>query len=104
MVLPTTFWLLSSGQKADRHNDHDQQKALRSSHPGIMNTPAKDIQTKADGSDSELPEDAPNRPDNRERVRPLEPLTPSQTSFNQALTTIIARLKRSWHRSRQLRE
>lgn len=68
VVLPTTFWLLSSGQKADKHNDHDQQKALRSSHPGIMNTPLKDIETKADGSDSELPEDAPNRPENREKV------------------------------------
>ncbi|KAG8158707.1 hypothetical protein KVR01_011150 [Diaporthe batatas] len=68
VALPTTFWLLSSGQKADRHNDHEQQKALRSSHPGIMNTPHKDIETKADGSQSELPEDAPNRPDNRERI------------------------------------
>lgn len=68
VVLPTTFYFLSSGQKADKHNDHEQQKALRSSHPGIMNTPLKDIEAKADGSDSELPEDAPNRPENRERV------------------------------------
>lgn len=68
VILPTTFYFLSSGQKADKHNDHDQQKALRSSHPGIMNTPLKDIEAKADGSDSELPEDEPNRPENRERV------------------------------------
>lgn len=68
VVLPTTFWFLSSGQKADKHNDHEQQRALRSSHPGIINTPHKDIETKADGSDSELPEDAPNRPENREKV------------------------------------
>ncbi|KAJ0117049.1 hypothetical protein J7T55_003465 [Diaporthe amygdali] len=68
VILPTTFWFLSSGQKATHHNDHDQQKALRSSHPGIMNTPHKDIETKADGSDSDLPEDAPNRPDNREKI------------------------------------
>lgn len=68
IVLPTTFWLLSSGQKADKHNDHEQQRALRAAHPGIINTPHKDIQTKADGSESELPEDAPNRPDNREKV------------------------------------
>lgn len=68
VVLPTTFWLLSSGQKADKHNDHEQQKALRSSHPGILNTPHKDIETKADGLESDLPEDAPNRPDNREKV------------------------------------
>ncbi|KAI7775716.1 hypothetical protein LA080_006445 [Diaporthe eres] len=68
VVLPTTFWFLSSGQKADKHNDHEQQRALRSSNPGIINTPHKDIETKADGSDSELPEDAPNRPDNREKI------------------------------------
>lgn len=68
VVLPTTFWLLSSGQKADKHNDHEQQRALRSSHPGIINMSHKDIETKADGSDSDLPEDAPNRPENREKV------------------------------------
>lgn len=74
VALPTTFWFLSSGQKADKHNDHEQQRALRSSHPGIINTPHKDIETKADGSDSDLPEDAPNRPDNREKVCRLEPM------------------------------
>lgn len=74
VALPTTFWFLSSGQKADKHNDHEQQRALRSSHPGIINTPHKDIETKADGSDSELPADAPNRPDNREKVSRLKSL------------------------------
>lgn len=78
VVLPTTFWLLSSGQKADKHNDHEQQRALRASHPGIINTPHKDIQTKADGSESDLPEDAPNRPDNREKVCRLGPLNLAQ--------------------------
>jgi hypothetical protein len=68
--LPTAFYFLSSGQKADKHNDHEQQRALRASHPGIINTPHKDIETKADGpQSSELPADAPNRPDNREKVR-----------------------------------
>jgi hypothetical protein len=84
--LPTTFWFLSSGQKADKHNDHERQRALRSSHPGIINTPHKDIETKADGSDSELPADAPNRPDNREKVRRLEPLK-FITPFASVLTT-----------------
>lgn len=89
VALPTTFWLLSSGQKADKHNDHEQQKALRSSHPGIMNTPHKDIETKADGSQSELPEDAPNRPDNREKVCvDLCPEIPPCPAFVNVLTTV----------------
>lgn len=102
VALPTTFWFSSSGQKADKHNDHEQQRALRSSHPGIINTPHKDIETKADGSDSELPEDAPNRPDNREKVCRLEPLSPVSHALCPDIDH-IARSRRSWHRS-QLRK
>lgn len=62
------FYLIRDKQPNVDKSDHAGQASIRTDTPNIAQMNTKDIPAEANANESELPNDAPNNPENKEKV------------------------------------
>lgn len=68
LAVPAAFYFIQTNQSNKGKDNHDAQKRIRGSDPDAHNKSFKDMPSKSDPNDSDLPNDAPNNPANKEKV------------------------------------
>lgn len=73
MGVAAALYYLSTNQKDVEKSDQKGQMSYRTDKPGIHDVSVKDLDTRKDPSQSDLPNDAPNNPANLEKVCGIHP-------------------------------